>query len=167
MSDNDGNEGVDFVYTRQDNVPRDVTSVTVHPSIGVIGFAAFYKRSDLTTVILGEGLEEIGKMAFRECTSLHEVVIPPRVWVIGGGAFLQCTRLMTVIIGMGLEEIGEEAFRKCTSLHHVVIPPSVREIRPGAFCDCTHLATVDLGQGLEELVNAHRYVKLSSHLASG
>jgi hypothetical protein len=78
---------------------------------------AFSRCSRLTTVLLGEELEEIcpeGGMwegAFRECTSLREIVIPPRVRVIGGQAFYRCTQLTTVALGERLEEIGQEAFK--------------------------------------------------------
>jgi hypothetical protein len=39
----------------------------------------FYGCLQLTTAILGEGLEEIGVQAFNECTSLQEILIPPAV----------------------------------------------------------------------------------------
>jgi hypothetical protein len=33
----------------------------------------FYLCTQLTTAVLGEGLEKIGPEAFAECTSLHEI----------------------------------------------------------------------------------------------
>jgi hypothetical protein len=39
----------------------------------------------LTVVKLGEGLEEIGERAFRDCTSLLEILIPPAVKAIEYG----------------------------------------------------------------------------------
>jgi hypothetical protein len=63
------------------------------PSIsqGVVD-ASICECSQLTTVILGEGLEEIGKHAFGRCTSLYDISIPPAVKSIKDGAFLQCSR---------------------------------------------------------------------------
>ncbi len=51
----------------------------------------------LTTVILGEGLEEIGEEAFRECTSLHEILIAQAVKVIKDLAFSGCSSLTRVV----------------------------------------------------------------------
>jgi hypothetical protein len=117
----------------------------------MIGPSAFKRCTQLTTVALGEGLEEIGWGAFNQCTSLREIVIPPRVRVIGGYAFARCTQLATVELGEGLEDIGEGAFEKCTSLLEIVIPSRVRVIRDGAFSDCTQLTSAVLGEGLEQI----------------
>lgn len=56
------------------------------------------------------GLEEIGTNAFRECTSLHEIVIPPTVKAMKGSAFEDCSTLSSVNLGEGLEEFGAGAY---------------------------------------------------------
>ena len=62
-----------------------------------------------------EGLEEIGKWEFRECTSLqHEISIPAAVKVIKEGAFARCSHLTIVKLCEGLEKVEEEEFYKCT-----------------------------------------------------
>ena len=61
-----GPEGIDreeyFVYHGREweFVPKHVTRVKVHPSVKVIKTWAFYGCSQLTTVILNDGLKEIG-----------------------------------------------------------------------------------------------------------
>jgi hypothetical protein len=63
-------DGIDlgeyFVYYGREGeiVPRDATSVKVHPSVKSIEARAFYDCRQLTTVILNDGLEEIGDYAF-------------------------------------------------------------------------------------------------------
>ena len=92
-----------FVYAGQEGeiVPRDVTSVKVHPTVKVIKARAFYRCSlktvilnddqgesyGLITVTLHDGLEEIGEKAFCKCTSLQGIVVPPTVNVIKARAF--------------------------------------------------------------------------------
>jgi hypothetical protein len=74
---NDGNEGDGFfIYNgqRRREIPEDVTYIKVHPSIRVIRGKVFFHRSMLMTVILGEGLEEIGKGAFEGC-ALSKIII--------------------------------------------------------------------------------------------
>lgn len=155
MSDDDGEDQVRFfyIYFGQEGrfVPRDVTHVRVHPSIRYITRHAFDGRDGLTTVDLGEKLEEIGVLAFRACTLLREIRIPNAVKKIGRSAFNRCSQLTRVILGEGLEEIQRGAFAACMSLPEIVIPNSVRVIQAGAFYLCLQLRSVILGDGLEEI----------------
>jgi hypothetical protein len=93
------------------------------PGLDEIKYATFYDCSQLKTVNLDEGVEEIGESAFEGCTSIYEILIPPAVKSIMGGAFGRCSQLTTVILGEGLEEIGKSAFGDCRSLHEISIPP--------------------------------------------
>ena len=82
----------------------------------------------LVTVILNDGLEEIGKHAFFWRESLQEIVIASVVKAIKSGAFGVCAGLTTVTLGDGLEEIGVVAFVLCTSLRRIAIPPAAKAI---------------------------------------
>ena len=78
-----------FIYygwMRDDDVPRDVTHVRIHSYIRAIK-EAFYERRQLVTVILGDGLEEIGVDTFKGCKSLQEINIPNAVKRIKMKAF--------------------------------------------------------------------------------
>ncbi len=72
------------------------------------------------TVILRNGLEEIGEQAAGRCTSL--LTIPPNVRAIKERAFDDCSGLTAVTLGNGLEEIGEGAFCGYRSLICIAIP---------------------------------------------
>jgi hypothetical protein len=149
MNNGDGNEGGEgFIYTGREIQP-DVTRVIVHPLVKVIRGKAFFRCSTLMTVVLGEGLEEIGKMAFRECASLRDIMIPNSVRVIQEEAFNWSMDLTTVNLGEGLMVIGTAAFGWCTSLQRIVIPPLVKTIKDQAFYHCSALTIVRLGEGLE------------------
>ena len=75
----------------------------------------------LTTVHLGERLEEIGKGAFQE-------VDPPAVKAKNEFAFMNCLQLTTVNHGEELEEIGKRAFQEQCTCH-----PTVKVIKDCAF----------------------------------
>jgi hypothetical protein len=124
-----------FLYTGQcgGDILRDVTHVRVHPSVRAIKNWAFNECRQLSPVILGNGLEEIGERAFYECTSLVRIAIPPAVQVIKDCAFSGCSGLTAADLNDGLEEIGEGAFQECTSLIRIAIPPAVRAIKACAF----------------------------------
>ena len=66
-----------FVYYGREITPNDVTLIKVHMSIKSIKAEAFKDRRQLTTVILNDGLEEIGEEAFYKCTSLQGIAVPP------------------------------------------------------------------------------------------
>jgi hypothetical protein len=73
------------------------------------------------------GGEEIGEEAFKDCTSMEEIVIPNAVRAIKEAAFRM--GLTRATLGDGLEEIeiGEMAFGYCSSMEEIVIPSAVRE----------------------------------------
>ena len=50
--------------------------LVIPPAIKVIKDESFYGCKGLRTVCFGKGLEEIGREAFWECTSLQCIVIP-------------------------------------------------------------------------------------------
>ena len=100
---------------------------------------------------LSEGLEEIGRNAFCECTSLQEIRIPPAIKAIKHGAFVGCSRLSVMSLNEGLQEIGVAAFFRCTSLREVVIPSTIKAIKNWTFHRCTQLTFVNLSEGLEKI----------------
>ena len=106
------------------------------------------KKSNIDGVgIIPEGVTEIAKRAFEDCTSLTSVVIPKGVTKIGDDAFSGCTSLKSIVIPEGVTEIGEYAFYGCTSLINIVIPSSVTEIGEYAFKGCTSLTSIVVEEG--------------------
>ena len=67
-------------------------------------------KSDITTVVIGDGVTSIGDYAFYDCTSLTTVSIPASVTSIGDYAFYDCTRLTTVSIPASVTSVGSDAF---------------------------------------------------------
>ena len=82
---------------------------------------AFSDCINLTSVVIPEGVKEIGKSAFRGCTGLTSVVIPEGVTGIGESAFRGCTGLTSVVIPEGVKEIGECAFSGCTGMANIFV----------------------------------------------
>ena len=54
---------------------------------------AFKNRTDLTSVIIQDGVTSIGEWAFHGCTGLTSVTIPDSVTYIGKYAFRGCTSM--------------------------------------------------------------------------
>ena len=104
----------------------------------------FYKKSNIKTVIIKNGVTSIGDYTFRDCTSLKSVTIPDSVISIGDYAFYNCSSLTSVTIPNSVTSIGSCAFDGCTSLTSVTIPDSVTSIGYYAFCNCTSLKSIEV-----------------------
>lgn len=74
---------------------KDITSVTIPNSITIIKWGAFWKCSNLKSVVFEEGskVTYIGGYAFHSCTNLIEITIPSKVVDIREQAFYDCRAL--------------------------------------------------------------------------
>ena len=80
--------------------------------------------------------------AFNGCTNVTSVIIPNGVLSIGVGAFQGCTGLTNVTLADSVTSIGNEAFQGCTSLANVGIPSGVTSLGTGLFFACTSLVAI-------------------------
>ena len=106
--------------------------------------------SDIQTVILEDGITQIGKYAF-SCSALRSVTIPDSVTEIGDMAFYWCPDLESVTIPDGVTKIGAEAFNSCASLKSVTIPDGVTAIGDAAFVCCESLESVTIPDSVTEI----------------
>lgn len=97
----------------------------------------------LKTLILDEGVKEIGASSFWQCTELEEVSLPASLRTIGRSAFYNAEALTHIDLPEGLETIGAKAFKR-TGLKQLEIPATVASIDVLAFEDCKDLATVKI-----------------------
>lgn len=116
-----------------------------------IGSNAFLNCTQIETITLPEGLENIGYAAFDGCSGLKSIEIPSSVKSIKMQAFGDCIQLKTVILNEGLETIEDSAFWGCTSLNNIVVPQSVKTIKSYAFRGCEGLTSITLQTGLESI----------------
>lgn len=109
-----------YFYTGNgQRVPRDVVCVWFHPSVVKVKDSAFYMRKSLKKLVFNEGLETIGKRAFKYCESLESITLPSTVISIGEEAFYDCNRLRKVNLNEGLKKIDKRAFNECISLERI------------------------------------------------
>ena len=78
--------------------PATLTSVTVRG--GHIGYSAFSYCSNLTEIIIGDGVTMIGNYAFAYCTSIKEFIVPESVTQIGFAAFGGCKSLESITVSL-------------------------------------------------------------------
>ena len=95
-----------------------------------------------TDLTLPNGITQIYKYAFKNCSSLTSITIPDSVKSVGYQAFYNCDRLTSVTMGDNVTSIGDYAFYNCSSLTSVTIPDSVTSIGGYAFYGCSSLTSI-------------------------
>jgi len=138
-----------YNYTGEDDeVPDDVTHVTIAASVTVIRQRAFQFHRNIVEIVCHDKVERVEDGAFFVCTSLRRVIMPG-VEIVEGGAFFKCTALMDVECGK-LEIIECVAFKYCESLRSIDLP-SAKIVEHIAFLGCEALTDVKFGSELERI----------------
>ncbi|GHT38471.1 hypothetical protein AGMMS49965_01940 [Bacteroidia bacterium] len=139
---------------------RDGTTLTI-TGTGAMADYAYVGRGDqwtsspwsnahLETLVINEGVTNIGDYAFYDKFIPGALTIPNSVKSIGKEAFLGCNRLTSVTIGNSVKSIGERAFQQC-GFRSVTIPNSVTSIGKEAFKFCHYLTSVTIGNSVKSI----------------
>ncbi len=129
-------------YTYRDSV----TKIVINDGVESIGGLAFYNMTKLETVSIVEsdsllsGVGSIGDYAFGNCTSLTTFAVPAETTGVGDGVFYNCTALQKVT---GDVPTSAYAFYGCKSLTDIGTLDGAY-IHDYAFAYCSGLKTVDI-----------------------
>ena len=99
-------------------------------------------RSQITSFIIGDGVERIPSNLCYGMSRLTTMVIPNSVTSIGDSAFDSCFGLTSMIIPSSVSGIGDYAFRNCSSLTSMTIPNGVKNIGKSIFVNCKSLTSI-------------------------
>lgn len=122
------------------NIPSVYTHNDIEYHIVEIGKGAFSKRTDITKVIISEGIEAIG--AYGDDASVYYDSSSP---------FYGCSNLQSISIPDTVTTIGAYAFAHCSNLTEITIPNSVTTLHRGAFYFCRKLSKIQFSDNLLEL----------------
>lgn len=109
---------------------------------------AFYNK-DVESVVVPDGVEKIGMVAFGNCQNLETVVLPDSVHELYNSVFTNNTSLTDIKMPGDLKAIGQNTFANCSSLETIVIPESVELISAGAFSNCSSLTGIEIPDGVK------------------
>ena len=155
----------------------NLTSVTIGNSVTSIGYEAFSRCGNLTSVVwnakncsnfsynyrpfkgltniktfeFGSEVERIPANLCYGLTGLTSVTIPNSVTSIGVSAFEACRGLTSITIPNS--SIGNDAFYGCSGLTSVTIGNSVTSIGSMTFYGCTGLTSVTIGNSVTSIGN--------------
>lgn len=110
-----------------------ITSVVVEDGITEIGSFAFYGLTNLNSVSIADSVTEVGGYAFKNCTALTDVQLPEKLESIGESAFYGCSGLSEISFQVSLKSIGGYAFSRCTGIKQITFAGDAPEIQTGAF----------------------------------
>ena len=96
-----------------------------------------------------DGVERIGKSAFRRCANLQSIFLPDSVKLIEEKAFMYCEALKNVRLSGQLEVIKEKAFSDC-GIESIDFPDTLRIIEDYAFSN-TKLTRVSIPESIQKV----------------
>ena len=100
--------------------------------------------NELSTIIVGDKVTELGKFTFSKCRNLRRIELPDGLTTIGKGAFDACSNLQYINIPETVTNLGEQAFTNCTKLKTITIPKGISSFGKRTFLGCIALHTLIL-----------------------
>ena len=104
---------------------------------------------NLSTLLLPEGLEEIGEEAFYNNQQLTKVTLNEKLKEVGDYAFRGCSQLALVNYN-AINLQATDLFSNCTSLEKVNVGAKVRILPEGIFEGCKNLAIVKFAERTDD-----------------
>ena len=133
-----------------DSIQSVVTTIIIGDGVTNIGNQAFCRFDNLTSVTIPNSVTTIGNSAFAVCSNLTSITIPNSVKTIGFGAF-SSSGLTSVTIPNSVITIGDQAFARCSSLTSVTILNGVTTIEDRAFTGCSGLTSVTIPNSVKTI----------------
>lgn len=129
------------------NITNKIDTFQKNVNKYVSEIASNYSVTQPKNLVVAEGITNIGKNAFRNCSNLTNVQLPSTLKSIDYGA-LSYTKITDIIIPDSVTTIGRAAFGFCKSLENVTMSSGLTTLDMQAFVTCTALKELDLSNTL-------------------
>lgn len=158
-------DGKYYVVKGYEGTSKEVYISATHEGLPVkkIVDPAFYRNEVVTSVVIAEGVEEIGQYAFYHCAKLKSITIPKTVRVFGKSAFWECYDLKAVHISDLVAWsktyfatydanplfTGKNLYLNGELVTELVVPKEVGSINNYAFAYCWSLTKIKIEGGVD------------------
>ena len=129
----------------------EITELVIPEGVTRIEPMAFRDAKYITSVTIPNSVTFIGEQAFAGMHRLSSIIIPQNVTTIEPFTFWDCQNLTSVTIPEGVITIGDNAFRDCTSLESVSLPESLKHLWGHSFLGCSALPSITIPDGITHL----------------
>ena len=130
---------------------KAIKSVVIEDGVTNVGIASFYGCSSITSVAIPEGVTSIGHSAFYDCTGMTSVALPDSVTKLEDSAFYNCSSLTAVTIPGNVTSISNAVFYDCSALTSVTIGAGVTYISDFMFGKCSGLTSVTIPDSVKRI----------------
>ena len=138
-----------YLYEYKGEIPGDGVIDTLPSNIkGLCPYA--FRGTNLTKIVIPDGVKFLGEFALAYAENLSEVVLPSDLETIKSLTFAGATGLKNITLPQNLKTIESSAFTG-SGLERIVIPETVTVIERLAFYDCKALAEVILPSTLTRI----------------
>ena len=155
------------VVTMQENLCGEYATYQIENGVltisgkGKIDDNVFANDTGINSVIIEEGITEIGIRSFNNCSNLTEVKLSESLTTIGGLAFGNCPGLTSIKIPASVKDVKEEwsnggnrgPFYNCKNIKSAVLEKGMERIENRLLQDCTGLESVEIPEGIKEIGN--------------
>ncbi|MBE6932458.1 MAG: hypothetical protein E7464_03625 [Ruminococcaceae bacterium] len=120
------------------------------PMNDYLGAATPWEKTQVTSLIVENGVTTIGAGAFSNCEALTSAILGDSVTTIGSSAFYGCYDLENLTLPKGLKIIRDHGFACCWALTEISLPEGLTTLEHNAFYYCPALTGVQLPNSLTQ-----------------
>ena len=130
---------------------KNIESVNLNGNVVFDGYGQFQNCSNLSNVIIGDGIASIPQNCFSGC-AIKAIVIPDSVIELGQTAFSNCKSLKNITLSKNIKKIPNSCFSGC-GFETFSIPDdsSIEELENVVFQGCDNLNTVYIGKSVNKI----------------
>ncbi|MCR4900683.1 MAG: leucine-rich repeat protein [Treponema sp.] len=129
----------------------ELTSIIIPDGITKIQSSTFCNCKNLTNITIPNSVTTIDQSAFYGCSALTNITIPDNVTTIKNYAFNGCSALSSITFPNKVTTIGNQAFKDCSAISSLTIPDNVTSIGEEAFFGCSGITTAIIGSGVTNI----------------
>lgn len=128
----------------------NITTLIVKDGVTSIGDYAFLGCYKISNIFFPNSLTSIGYSAFDPCSGLTEITLPENLIYLGGYS-LASGNFSSILIPIGITSIEPYTFANCKKLKSISLPDTLTSIGEGTFNQCTSLDSFNIPKNVVDI----------------